>query len=164
MKHLYIVIVLALLGGCTVQSTQLNAITSLFGTQPDIGEPWLLSYQGVESRVIPVAAESLTVFASTNDIAVAFDGWNIAAVVGFGPALRIKGSANDRVYTRGARTESHLCANWLKTVIESGSIWRQRCETEFSYENRITLDTQGRIILIDQVVDASGKRLSLKKL
>ena len=164
MKQLCALAVVVLLSGCTLQSTQWNAISSVFSNKSVVGEQWLLRYEGLESRVVPVAVDSLIVFGNADDIAVVFDGWTITAVVGFGPARKIRALVNDRIYSRGADTTSHRCSELLNTGMASGSIWRQRCETEFSYENRITLDSQGRIISIDQVVDASGTRLNLKKL
>ena len=152
-----------LLSGCTVQSSQWNAIKDVLAAKEPMGESWLLTYGGVTSNVVPITSEALVVFGNANGIAVAFDGWSIVSVVGFGPALTVKADSDTRVYSRGARTVTHTCSAWRNIPLASGSMWEQRCETEFSYENRITLDSQGRIISIDQAVDARGNRLQLKK-
>lgn len=121
---------------------------------------------GDEGRLLRVHQDQgLFIFASTENDAVAFDGWHIRSFAGFGTRgiFRLVGSGPTYQLVSGSRRTTIQCEAWLNTLGEDeGTTWSQQCET--LAPNIIRLDAKGKIIEIRQSVTASGEQLVLEKL
>lgn len=104
---------------------------------------WLASVGGRGAVLRPYLSGGLTVFANTDGDAIAFDGWTIRSVVGFGLAipLSISGKDGKRTFSDGGRTTSTECDPWHL----SGLTWSQICANG---EGQIVLNQDGDIELI----------------
>ena len=121
---------------------------------------------GDEGRLLRVHQEQgLFIFASTENDAVAFDGWQIRSFAGFGTRgiFRLVGSGPDYQLVMGNRRKTIQCEAWERTRGEDdGTIWSQQCTG--MAPNVIRLDADERIVEIRQSVSASGEQLVLEKL
>jgi hypothetical protein len=77
--------------------------------------------------------------------------------------LSIQYRNNDPVFRSGNQRVRHACGEWEKRLRPDGADWIQNCKADFYYENKVALDTEGRIIRVSQVIDATGTRLLLRK-
>ena len=165
------------LAGCNVTFPQvdsaISAVRSQLAKQSELPRSpeirWSASFKG-EGRLMRAFTENgLTLFVSEEEDAIAFDGWVVRSLGGFGDSsiLSIIDTGNARRYKSGAAYEaSHptQCGNWTNSSNEGGNVvWRQVCNRTHE-PNSITLNQQGLIVAIDQVVDSDGNRLSLRKL
>ena len=108
----------------------------------------------------------LTVFVSDENDAVAFDGWLVRSLSGFGKdsITVVHESQPRRVVTNGNRIFATLCDQWIKSMDSDGqTVWSQPCDGQPS-ENRIVLNAEGLIIGIHQFITESGGELTLRKL
>ena len=148
--------------GCTFQSSQLDTLRALISPS-DRGQEyaWIAQLGNAPRGVVVMKQGDLFIFANTEGDAIGFDGWIVRSVVGFGlvEPLVVRAGETDRLYSTKRETAAHPCSPWMRQA----NNWVQQCKADFSYQNRITLDQQGRIIEIDQVVSADGTRLLLKK-
>ena len=104
---------------------------------------WLASVGGRGAVLRPYLSGGLTVFANTDGDAIAFDGWTIRSVVGFGleGPLSISGKDGNRTFLAGGRTTSTECDQWHL----NGLTWHQTCANG---EGQIVLNQEGNIELI----------------
>lgn len=121
---------------------------------------------GDEGRLLRVHQDQgLFVFASTENDAVAFDGWQIRSFVGFGTrgVFRLVGEGPTYQFVSGKRRTTVQCSAWKRVGDGSeGATFSQHCEA--MAPNIIRLDPDGNIVEIRQGVSVSGKQLVLEKL
>ena len=157
--------VAGLFSGCTFQSSQLNTVRALFDRPPKSDFEWVARYGARTQPVIAVNQEPFIVFANNQETAIAFDGWRIRSIAGFGlkSPIKIAYRQDDPIFQVGGKTRRHRCSEWRFSKMPTGGEWHQTCEADFYYQNSVALDTEGRIIRISQVIDATGTRLLLEK-
>ena len=104
---------------------------------------WLASVGDRGAVLRPYLSGSLTVFANTDGDAIAFDGWTIRSIVGFGRAepLSISGKDGNRTFSAGGQTISTECEPWYLR----GLTWHQTCANG---DGNILLNPDGEIELI----------------
>jgi hypothetical protein len=85
-------------------------------------------------------SNDLVVFANTDGDAIAFDGWTIRSVVGFGlkEPLSISGKDGVRTFTVAGQDTQTQCDEWRLAEL----IWSQTCSNG---PGEIVLDDQGNI-------------------
>ena len=165
LRILVSVLLLCVLQACTFQSGQLNAVLAFFDRPPKSEFEWVARYGARSEPVIAVNQELFIVFANNQGTAIAFDGWSIRSVAGFGlkSPIKITYRSDDPIFKLGSKTRRHSCSEWRFTKAATGGEWQQTCEADFYYQNTVALDNEGRIIRISQVIDATGTRLLLEK-
>ena len=101
---------------------------------------WLASVDGTGAVLNPYVSNDLIVFANTNGDAIAFDGWTIRSVVGFGleDPLSISGKDGVRTFTVAGQKTQTKCDEW--SLVEL--IWSQICSNGPA---EISLDGEGNI-------------------
>ena len=101
---------------------------------------WFASVDGVGAVLNPYVSNGLIVFANTDGDAIAFDGWTIRSVVGFGlnEPLSISGKDGVRTFTVSGQTTQTKCDQWSRADL----IWTQTCSNGPS---EIVLDNEGNI-------------------
>ena len=121
---------------------------------------------GDEGRLLRLHQEQgFFVFASEEGDAVAFDGWQVRSLVGFGlEGLHQFAGVGPRYrLSAGGRNKQVLCTEWRDSIDASGAkLWEQQCD---AYPiNRIQLDRLGDIASMRFVIDAQGRVLELERL
>jgi hypothetical protein len=170
LKKLISLMMLILVGGCSVQSSQLNSLVSLI-KEPLLdlsANSWLVRYSGYESVVYAVSTSDGTLFSNKAGDKVLFDGWMVRKVSGLGRrGLDIKIDEVDdvRTFNRGTRTlASHRCQEW-QSEMNSGLVnLSQNCGDRRDYSNSILVLEDGSISVIRQIVDERYTVLTLTKL
>lgn len=163
-----------LIGGCTLSFPQVDSVVDLVqaelsdleNSDPAEDARWSASYNGTGRLMTPYLKSDLTVFVSDEGDAIAFDGWLIRSLGGFGGdnIVRVNDDANQRIYNNGSSRQIGACAPWVSATTSDGGVtWTQMCEKPLA-TNTIRLTEAGMIVEIDQVVDGSGGRVTLKKL
>ena len=157
-----------ILAGCSIQSSQLNAITGLFNKSevPFDSNSWSVEYGDYSAAVYPVTVDGGTVFSNQRGDVILFDGWTVREVTGLGHRLKL-GITDDgasRRYLYGSRlVAQHQCDKWHSEQ-QAGIIrFGEFCWGQSQYTNIIQVDAEGRISLIMQNIDGSGLYLSLRK-
>ncbi len=140
-----------LLTGCSISVPQVESsysfvrdlISSEHASSEDQQVIWLGAVDNRGAVLRPYLSGGLTVFANTDGDAIAFDGWTIRSIVGFGLAvpLSISGKDGTRTFSTGALTTSTECDSWHL----DGLIWSQSCENG---DGQIVLNEDGNIELI----------------
>ena len=130
---LFAVIAVFLLQGCTFSVPQFDAAanfakTITAGESSSEGEApsvWLASVGERGALLNPYTASGLIVFANAEGDAIAFDGWTVRSVSGFGLSAPISISGKDglRKFAGPLGQYSTTCDPW---VLE-GLIWAQSC-------------------------------------
>ena len=167
---------LTVISGCAVRFPQVEALSELVeaefaqrGITADAPTDirWEASYNGEGRLMTPYSEGDLTVFVSKEGDAIAFDGWVVRSLGGFGEntIASVVDTEQYRVFRSGGEVVARkpLCEAWASAPIEGeGREWRQACGSHGS--NFITLNDDGLIVGIEQVVNAAGMRVSLRKL
>jgi len=134
--------------GCTFSAPQFESAIAM--AQGIIGsddpksadEPatWFASVDGVGAVLNPYVSNDLIVFANTDGDAIAFDGWTIRSVVGFGlqGPLSISGKHGVRTFIVDGQQTVANCDQWILT----GLNWRQTCSNG---SGEIVLNNEGNI-------------------
>lgn len=173
---LSVVLSLTLISGCAVRFPQVEALSDLIeaefaqrGISADTqSDPrWQASFNGEGRLMTPYLEGDLTVFISEEGDAIAFDGWVIRSLGGFGETTiaSVVDTEQYRVYRAGGEVVARepLCEDWVSASVKGeGLTWRQGCGS--NGPNLITLNKEGLIVGIEQVVNAAGMRVSLRKL
>ena len=138
----------AVVSGCTFSAPQFeSAIVLAQGiiasdNSNSAGETatWFASVDGTGAVLNPYVSNDLIVFANTDGDAIAFDGWTIRSVVGFGlkEPLSISGKDGVRTFTVSGQKTQTRCDEWRLTEL----IWSQTCSNGPS---EIVLDNEGNI-------------------
>lgn len=153
-----------LLAGCTISVPQVESsyglVRGLLPSDDAIPQQqavWLASVDDRGAVLRPYLSGGLTVFANTDGDAIAFDGWTIRSVVGFGLAapLSIAGKDGNRIFSFGGRNTSTECDQWHL----NGLTWSQICSNG---EGRIVLSQDGSIELILMSLDENLGIVTLK--
>ena len=170
------VFLLIVISGCAVRFPQVEALRNLVeaefaqhGVTGDVPPDtrWQASFNGEGRLMTPYLEGGLTIFVSEEGDAIAFDGWAIRSLGGFGEAkiVSVVDTEQYRVYRSGGEVVARepLCEVWASASIEGeGLEWRQECGSNSL--NLIKLNEDGLIVGIEQVVNAAGMRVSLRKL
>ena len=139
---------LAMVYGCTFSAPQFDSaialihgvVTSSEESFTDEPATWFASVDGSGAILNPYLSNDLIVFANTDGDAIAFDGWIIRSVVGFGfrDPLSISGKDGVRTFKTADRTTRVSCDEW---VLE-GLVWNQACSNGYG---EIVLNDEGNI-------------------
>lgn len=124
---------------------------------------WLASFEGRGAVLKPYAVEGYTVFANDLGDAIAFDGWVLRSVLGFGLKQALTVSDDGWVRSSQSEEESFVawCSEWQKTVASRGYQWRQVCGFN-GHETVISIDEAGNISQITQSFGGDLGTLKLK--
>lgn len=151
-RVLFIGFLFMTLAGCTISFPQVDSVRelgkALMGTSEGSAEEnknaiWLAEVGYVGEVMKVYFSEDLWVFANSDGNAIAFDGWSIRSIIGFGFASPIYISENNRersVIFEGERFTT-TCDDWQR----DGSLWSQEC---VNASNSITLNDRGAITRI----------------
>ena len=138
----------AIFSGCTFSAPQFESAIvlaqgiSASNDPKSADEPavWFASVDGTGAVLNPYVLNDLIVFANTHGDAIAFDGWTIRSVVGFGlkEPLAISGKDGVRTFTVSGQKTQTNCDDWTLAQL----IWRQTCSNG---SGEIVLDDEGNI-------------------
>ena len=163
-------VLLLILAGCSVQSSQLSTLMSIVrAPSMDMsGNIWTLEYGDYQAAVYAVNASDATMFSNTIGDHIVFDGWAITDVAILNQnrfQMRLETAASgERKYLRDTLvTRIHLCAPWQREDTINGVLFIQPCEGVNGYTNSILVDSEGAIAEIIQSVDGSSSKLRLIK-
>ena len=139
---------------------QLQSFVSEESSSPEV--LWLASYKGQGAVLQPYAAEGYTVFANESGDAVAFDGWVVRSVLGFGleQALTVSDDGWVRSSRSGKERFFATCSEWQKDAATKGYQWRQICGIN-GHETVISIDETGSISDIKQAFGGDLGTLTL---
>ena len=154
-----------LVSGCTFSAPQFEsaivlAQSAIASDHPkSAGETatWFASVYGTGAVLNPYVSNDLIVFANKDGDAIAFDGWIIRSVVGFGlkEPLSISGKDGIRTFTVAGQKTQVQCDEWsLKELI-----WSQTCSNGPS---EIVLDDEGNIQKIAMPIDDGSAIVTLQ--
>ncbi len=170
LKKLTPLLMLILVSGCSVQSSQLSSLVSLI-KEPSLdlsANSWLVRYSDYESVVYAVSTSEGTLFSNKAGDRVLFDGWMVRKVSGLGRrGLDIKIDELDgvRTFKQGTRTlASHRCQEWQRETNSGMVSLSQKCGDRLDYSNSILVLGDGSISVIRQIVDERYTALTLTKL
>ena len=170
LKKLTPLLILILVSGCSVQSSQLSGLVSLI-KEPSLdlsANSWLVRYSDYESVVYAVSTSEGTLFSNKTGDKVLFDGWMVRKVSGLGRrGLDIKIDEIDdvRTFKQGTRTlASHRCQEWQREMNSGLVNLSQNCGDRRDYSNSILVLEDGSISVIRQIVDERYTALTLTKL
>ena len=170
MRILSLIACLVLVGGCSVQSSQLSSLMGLFKTPAqDISlNSWSVKYANYEAIVYPVTMPQGTLFSNKAGDQVLFDGWSVRRVSGLGlrgQEYQNSDIGDERTFMRGSRTLAvHNCDKWQQKQQSGKKQFSQYCEDVKAYSNSILVAEDGSISVIRQVVDDRYNALTLTKL
>ena len=170
LKKLTPLLMLILVSGCSVQSSQLSGLVGLI-KEPSLdlsANSWLVRYSDYESVVYAVSTNEGTLFSNKAGDKVLFDGWMVRKVSGLGRrGLDIKIDELDdvRTFKQGIRTlASHRCQEWQREMNSGMVSLSQNCGDRLDYSNSILVLEDGSISVIRQIVDERYTALTLTKL
>ncbi|MDB2378545.1 hypothetical protein N9V97_06880 [Luminiphilus sp.] len=141
------IVLCLVLSGCTFSVPQAESalrwaksLTQEEAVSTDQQPLWLASVGESGSLVKPYTVADFTVFANSDGDAIAFDGWIIRSVTGFGlkAPLSISGKEGERSFVSGQSVVVARCGSWIWRQ----PVWRQRCDQGAS---EIVLDEAGNI-------------------
>ena len=122
---------------------------------------------GSEGRLLTVFKDDeLFIFVSDTRDSIAFDGWHVRSLTGFGfdSVLRFVASDGSLMLADGKGQLVLVCRPWTSEVSVNGiTTFSQYCN-EVSRSNSITVSPEGEILEIDQVITPDGKRVTLRAL
>ena len=122
---------------------------------------------GDQGRIVDVYEDKgLHIFISDTGDAVAFDGWHVRSLIGFGDETvrQIVVDSNQMQFISVRQSVIVRCDPWESSSgTSSGIVWQQRCEKSHR-PNRIVVNADGAIIEIEQTVTASQRRILLRRL
>ena len=170
MRIFSIMTCLAILFGCSVQSSQLSAVMDLIKNPPsDISlNGWSVKYADYQAIVYPVNTPQGTLFSNQAGDQVLFDGWSVRRFSGLGlrgPAYENSDIARQRTFVRDGRTLTvHQCNQWQQKQQSGKKQFSQSCQGDIIYSNSILVEQDGSISVIQQVVDDRYEPLILTRL
>ena len=132
-RKLLILMVAFVLQSCTFSVPQFDAAVSFAKTvtggesnsEEEAAAVWLASVGERGALVNPYTASGLIVFANTDGDAIAFDGWTVRSVSGFGLSAPISISGKDglRKFSGPLGQYSTTCDLWVLDDL----VWTQSC-------------------------------------
>ena len=154
-----------LVSGCTFSAPQFESaivlaqsiIASDDSKSADEPATWFASVDGVGAVLNPYVSNDLIVFANTDGDAIAFDGWTIRSVVGFGlkQPLSISGKDGVRAFTVSGQKTQTKCDEWRLAEL----IWSQTCSNG---PGEIVLDDEGNIQKITMPIGDGSAIVTLR--
>lgn len=130
---LAVISLVTIVSGCTFSAPQFQSaiamaqgiITSDDATSGDEPARWFASVGVVGAVLNPYVSNDLIVFANKDGDAIAFDGWTIRSVVGFGLSAPISISGKEGLRNFSGRLERYStnCDPWVL----DGLVWTQSC-------------------------------------
>jgi hypothetical protein len=159
-----------MLGGCSVQSSQLSSIINLMrGSPVDYSESaWLIRYGEYRAQVQALSFEGGILFSNSRGDQAFFDGWTITRAAGLGlerGSWSVKDDAGRRHFTHRSRLSSYpACAPWEKEAMSGVVQFTQSCQGASVYRNKILVNKKGQITLIRQSLNAGASFVTLSKL
>lgn len=164
MRLISFLLLFPLLAACTFSAPQFESgvrfIDSISMAERRSEEPaqskWLASVGDEGAVVMPYSSEGLIVFANADGDAIAFDGWLIMSIIGFGQqgVVSIADNQGDRRILVDGFEAQDQCGQWL--LIDT--YWIQEC---LHGEGQIELDEKGNIVRISQWVGSGIGRVTL---
>ena len=155
-------------GGCVIESRQLQTLRQLF-FEPDAelsAHVWEVEFAGYSALVTPVVADGKTFFVNDSSDLLKFNGWIITEAKGlkrFERSWVIFDEGKERHFSYMGQIKAvHTCEPWVNIYADTYTQFLQSCTGERDYTNTILVDSLGRIISIEQVLDDSGNNLSLQ--
>ena len=167
----------SLIQGCLVIKTPqiettMSLVRSVFDQLPaennEQGSKWSARV-GDEGRLVEVVEQDgFFVFVSSAGDAIAFDGWDISSVIGFGSSdsRQIVVDGDQKQFRSGRDFSSRRCHSWrLDSDVSrnDSKVWLQQCDGQVR-ANSIVVDSSGAISEISQVIDINGTRAVLTRL
>jgi hypothetical protein len=138
----------AIVSGCTFSAPQFESaialgqgvIASNDPKSADETATWFASVDGTGAVLNPYVSNDLIVFANADGDAIAFDGWIIRSVVGFGlkEPFSMSGKDGVRTFTVAGQKMQTKCDEWRLAEF----IWSQTCSNG---PGEIVLDDEGNI-------------------
>ena len=132
-ENLLILTAATILQGCTFSVPQFDAAVNFAKTittgesssEEDAPAVWLASVGERGALLNPYTASGLIVFANTDGDAIAFDGWTVRSVSGFGLSapISISGKEGPRNFAGPFGQYATTCDPWVL----DGLVWRQSC-------------------------------------
>ena len=165
------IIVLLTFQACAIRVPQaeamLNQLQKLVGSEEEARQAvWLASFNARGAVLSPYVADGYTVFANDEGDAVAFDGWVIRSVLGFGKesSLSISDEGWDRSSVSNTTRFTATCSEWQREGFGEGYEWRQICGIN-GHETVIRIDGAGSITSIRQAFggDLGTLELNLRR-
>ena len=155
----------AMISGCTFSAPQFESATVLARSIIASDDPksadeaaiWFASVDGAGAVLNPYVSNDLIVFANTDGDAIAFDGWTIRSVVGFGLKQPLSISSRGGVRTfivEGQKNETE-CDQWNL----EGLIWSQTCSND---TGEIVLDEEDNIQKITMSISDGSVIVTLR--
>ena len=169
-RHILLSVFIVVLGlqACAIRVPQaemvLNQLQKLVGSEEEVRQAvWLATFNGQGAVLIPYVTDGYTVFANDAGDAIAFDGWVIRSVLGFGKEslLSISDEGWDRSSVSDATRFTATCSEWQKEGFGEGYEWRQICGIN-GHETVIHIDGAGSITSIRQAFGGDLGTLTLK--
>ena len=161
---------LIIMSACTFKAPQLESVASqalaiVAPNQAVEDVVWLASFNGQGAVLKPYVVDGYTVFANESGDAVAFDGWVIRSVLGFGRDHAV--SVTDKNGIRSVVSHKMMfeatCSEWQKLATQGGHQWRQNCGSE-GHETVIDIDETDIIYAIAQGFGGLGElKLQLRR-
>lgn len=158
-------VVIFLLNACTFSAPQFESAMALAksigqGGSSDGSEQaavWLATVNGTGAVLTPYESQGFIVFANTDGDAIAFDGWIIRSVTGFGLStpLSVSGKEGERMISVAGGTSKINCRPWVWQPLA----WRQSCDQGPS---EILLSDEGSIQRISMSLGASVGTVDLR--
>lgn len=162
-----LVIAFTALQACAIRVPQveaaLNQIQQWTGPQEEARQAiWLASFDGQGAVLIPYVVDGYTVFANEAGDAVAFDGWVVRSVLGFGiqGTLTVSDIGWDRTSESSTAGFTATCKGWQREDLSTGYQWRQICGIH-GHETVIHIDEAGTISKIKQAFGGDLGTLTL---
>ena len=131
--NLLILMTAFVLQGCTFSAPQYDAAVNFVKTvtagksssEEDAPAVWLASVGERGALLNPYTASGLIVFANTDGDAIAFDGWTVRSVSGFGltAPISISGKEGPRNFAGPFGQYSTTCDPWVLDSL----VWSQSC-------------------------------------
>ena len=132
-ENLLILTAATILQGCTFSVPQFDAAVNFAKTiaagesssEEDAPAVWLASVGERGALLNPYTASGLIVFANTDGDAIAFDGWTVRSVSGFGllAPISISGKEGLRKFAGPLGRYSTTCDPWVLEDL----VWTQSC-------------------------------------
>ena len=155
--NLLILMAVLVLQGCTFSVPQFDAAANFVKTitagesssEEDAPAVWLASVGERGALLNPYTASGLIVFANAEGDAIAFDGWTVRSVSGFGLSVPISISGKDglRKFAGPLGQYSTKCDPWVL----DGLVWNQSC---VNGDGVIELNEEGNI---ERIILSLGK-------
>ena len=164
LKQAVLAMIFPVLGGCTFSAPQAESAMQLVRTisqangsaTNDAAATWLGSVRNRGAVLTPFNTNDLIVFANADGDAVAFDGWTVRSITGFGLSepLSISGKHGVRVFSVQRSKTVTTCDPWVLV----GLTWTQICANG---NGEIVLGEDGSIKSISMSL---GETLGILKL